>query len=426
MACSHSKASSVLPTTPSPLSSALHGPRDHQLKKSDVLPVLGACSQSMLSWIASTACRPLPRMFSSSSLSGRAEGAPARYGASGLLALCAALAGSIACDEGSTCSTCKPPSASLDEPVVDWKDTPVGDFGQLQVQGGFLRNQAGEVVQLKGVSSMWLNWENDGYAESLQALQWMRDTWHVSILRVAMGVEPEGAYLSNPEKALGQVRKIVENAVASDMYVLIDWHDHHAHQARNREAAVEFFGMMAEEYGHLPNVLYETYNEPLQVNWSADLVPYHTAVIDSIRAHDPDNIIILGTPNWCQDVDAAADDPIEGPGLMYTLHFYACTHTNSVRTKGSYALRRGLPLFVTEWGATHADGGLDGIVCTGEAEAWHNWMDKNAVSWTSWKLDGCEDASCLLRQGAPVDGPWTDEWLQGHGPFVRERLLRGR
>ncbi|NLE85556.1 MAG: glycoside hydrolase family 5 protein [Myxococcales bacterium] len=327
-----------------------------------------------------------------------------------------------ACDEGtSACPTCKPKAIHLDEPIADWSGTPVESFGQLQLADGFLRSEAGDVVQLKGVSSMWLNWEPDGYAESLEALEWMRDTWRVSVIRAAMGVAPDGAYLSNPEKALGQVRRIVENAVAAGVYVIIDWHDHDAHLDDHRDAAVEFFGMMAEEFGDLPNVLYEPYNEPLQVDWSETLVPYHKAVIDSIREHDPDNIVILGTPNWCQDVDVAAMDPIDGPGIMYALHFYACTHTN--RGKAEVALRRRVPLFVTEWGATHADGGLDGIVCESLAQDWHDWMNVNAVSWTAWKLDGCPDSSCLLQIGAPVDGPW-DDWLQGHGPFVREQLLQ--
>lgn len=332
---------------------------------------------------------------------------------------------STACDEGSQppCTNCQDRPAALDEPIVDWSGTPVGSFGQLQVEDGFLRNDAGEVVQLKGVSSMWLNWEDDGYAESREALEWMRDTWHVSIIRAAMGIEPAGAYLDDPERALGQVRTIVENAIALEMYVLIDWHDHNAHEEANTAAALDFFGMMAEEFGDTPNVLYEPYNEPTNVSWSDTLVPYHTAIIDRIREHDPDNIVILGTPTWCQDVDDAALDPIEGTNLMYTLHFYACTHQSSLRSRANGVLRGRLPLFVTEWGATHADGGLDGIVCEEEAQEWHDWMDRNAVSWTAWKLDGCQDSSCLLEAGAPVDGPWTDEWLQGHGPFVRARLL---
>jgi endoglucanase len=94
-----------------------------------------------------------------------------------------------------------------------------------------------------------------------------------------------------------------------------------------------------------------------------------------------------------------------------------------MRNKGDSALRSGLPLFVTEWGATLADGGLDGATCPSDADAWHVWLRRHLVSWTAWKLDGCTDSSCLLRLGAPLDGGWTDEWLQGHGPYVRDKLL---
>ena len=40
------------------------------------------------------------------------------------------------------------------------------------------------------------------------------------------------------------------------------------------------------------------------------------------------------------------------------------------------ALLQGAALFVTEWGATHADGGTDGKVCLDEAGAWHEWMKR--------------------------------------------------
>ncbi len=39
----------------------------------------------------------------------------------------------------------------------------------------------------------------------------------------------------------------------------------------------------------------------------------------------------------------------------------------ALEQKGDVALNAGLALFVTEWGATHADGGYDGIVCAEEA-----------------------------------------------------------
>ena len=108
---------------------------------------------------------------------------------------------------------------------------------------------------------------------------------------------------------------------------------------------------------------------------------------------------------------------------MYTLHFYACTHTDALRGKANNALSKGLPLFVTEWGATHADGGTDGKVCLDEARAWHEWMNAQGVGWTAWKLDNCaQDSSCILAPGAPVAGGWTSEHLNGHGVFVRARM----
>ncbi|MBQ4796798.1 cellulase family glycosylhydrolase, partial [Pectobacterium versatile] len=108
------------------------------------------------------------------------------------------------------------------------------------------------------------------------------------------------------------------------MYVIIDWHSHSAEN--NRSEAIRFFQDMARKYGNKPNVIYEIYNEPLQVSWSNTIKPYAEAVISAIRAIDPDNLIIVGTPSWSQNVDEASRDPINGKNIAYTLHFYAGTH----------------------------------------------------------------------------------------------------
>jgi len=299
--------------------------------------------------------------------------------------------------------------------------TPVEQHGALHVADGKLRNMNGQPVQLRGVSSMWLNWEDDGYAESLDALRYMRDEWDLSVIRAAMGVSEDGAYFEQPDKALMQVRTIVDNAIEAGVYVIIDWHDHEAHQHQGQ--AIEFFRNMAMEYGDVPNVLYETYNEPLQVSWNDQIRPYHEAVVGALREVDPDNVVILGTPNWSQFVHEAAMNPLQGENLMYTLHFYSCTHSNQIRDWGTQAVNAGLALFVTEWAATHADGGLDGQLCEGEADVWHDWMNQHDISWTAWKFDDCEpDSSCMLVPGAPLTGGWTQEQLRGHGPYVRDRM----
>jgi aryl-phospho-beta-D-glucosidase BglC (GH1 family) len=177
------------------------------------------------------------------------------------------------------------------------------------------------------------------------------------------------------------------------------------------------------------------FNEPLSPDgdghtWDGVLKPYHEALVAAIRAVDPDNVIILGTPNWSQHVDTAAMNPLDSANpdhinLMYTLHFYACSHQAELRERGDTALALGLPLFVTEWGATHADGGTPDNpgVCVDEAQAWHDWMGDSGISWAAWKWDNCGDESCFfVEEGADVAGNWTDEVLHGHGFFVRDRM----
>jgi endoglucanase len=328
-----------------------------------------------------------------------------------------------ACDAGSSSPKAPPPVviSETDDSWVRTGPTPVEAHGQLAVVGTDLVDQNGDQVQLKGVSSMWLNWETDGFAEDPAALVWMRDHWNLSVLRAAMGVDVGGAFLSNPDKAKTQVRTIVENAISAGVYVIVDWHDHNAtlHQAQ----AEQFFAELAAEFADVPNIIYEPFNEPLKLDWETQLKPYHEAVVASIRAADPDNVIILGTPTWSQDVDVVARSPLDGANLMYTLHFYSCTHTSWLRTKAGTARSLGLPMFVTEWGATHADGGTDGKVCLDEASAWIDFMANAGIGWAAWKLDNCpQDSTCLLTADAPRNGGWTNEYLHGHAPFVRDAL----
>ena len=105
--------------------------------------------------------------------------------------------------------------------------------------------------------------------------------------------------------------------------MIIDWHDHHAE--KHEKEATKFFREMAKEYGEFPNVIFEIYNEPLAQDWSQTIKPYHERIVKVIRKYSS-NLIVLGTRTWSQDVDEAAQDPVEEENLAYTIHFYANTH----------------------------------------------------------------------------------------------------
>ena len=114
-------------------------------------------------------------------------------------------------------------------------ETPVKKHGKLHVTGTHLLDEHDAPIQLKGPSSMWLNWENTGYASNPDGVRHLRNNWNATVIRAAMGVDATGAYLTNPEGMKTKLRAVVDLAIQLGIYVIIDWHDHAAetHQAES-------------------------------------------------------------------------------------------------------------------------------------------------------------------------------------------------
>ncbi|RYZ90274.1 MAG: glycoside hydrolase family 5 protein, partial [Moraxellaceae bacterium] len=175
----------------------------------------------------------------------------------------------------------------------------------------------GQQGSISGNSFFWSNtgWGGEKFYNA-QTVAWLKNDWKSMVVRAAMGVDESGGYLTDAYNKT-RVTTVVDAAIANNMYVIIDWHSHHAEQYQAQSIA--FFKEMATKYGNTNNVIYEIYNEPLQISWSGVIKPYATAVIAEIRKIDPDNLIVVGTPSWSQDVDVAANDPITGyANIAYT------------------------------------------------------------------------------------------------------------
>jgi endoglucanase len=294
--------------------------------------------------------------------------------------------------------------------------TPVEIHGQLRAEGNRIVDQSGEVVVLRGMSLFWSQWMGQFYNAS--AIRWLRDDWNVNIVRAAMGVH-SGGYLQNPTAERQKVERVIDAAIDLGIYVVVDWHAHDPEP----EAAAAFFAQIAAKYGDYPNVIYETWNEPLDTHdWSSVIKPYHESVAAQIRAVDPDNLILLGTQTWSQDVDKAAADPVIGANLAYTLHFYAGTHGAFLRDKAKAALASGAALVVTEWGTSESDG--DGHLAISETGVWLEFMDAHDLSWCNWSVADKEEISAALMPGAAASGGWPDEMISESGHIVRQALRR--
>ncbi len=298
--------------------------------------------------------------------------------------------------------------------------------GALSVKGTHLTDQAGNPVQLRGVSTHGIAWYPEYINED--CFHQLREEWHVNAVRLAVYTEEYGGYCSggdqNALKSL--IHKGVACAVSQDLYVIIDWHIlSDGDPNRHLDEAKAFFAEMSAQYAGCPNVLYEICNEPNGgVNWQS-IKSYAEAVTGVIRANDENAVILVGTPNWSQFVDQAAADPITAyQNIMYTLHFYAATHTDALRSTMTAAIEKGLPIFVSEFGICGASG--NGAVNEAQADQWIQTLDLYGVSYLAWNLSNKAESSALLQSGCAKTSGFQQEDLSVSGKWLYRTLTRQR
>ena len=293
---------------------------------------------------------------------------------------------------------------------------PVKQYGQLQVKGAQLCDQRGKPVTLRGVSLGWHNLWPRFYNKKV--VQTLKQDWHCSVIRAAMGIMIEDNYLENPSFALQCMTPVIEAAIKQNVYVIIDWH---SHLTKTKEAK-EFFGKMAQKYGKYPHIIYEIYNEPVEDTW-ADLKKYATEVIGEIRKYDPDNVVLVGCPHWDQDIHLVADSPLQGfSNIMYTVHFYAATHGDYLRERTEAAVKKGIPVFISESGATEATG--DGKIDPESEDKWIDMCERLGISWVCWSVSDKNESCSMLLPRATATGPRPDVVVKEYGKLVKELLKK--
>ncbi len=291
----------------------------------------------------------------------------------------------------------------------------VEEHGQLRIVGTQIVDKHDNPIQLRGMSLFWSQWMGQFYNAS--AIAWLKNDWQCNIVRAAMAIDHAG-YLENPEVEKAKIKTVIDAAIAEGIYVIVDWHDHEAEN--HLEEAKAFFAEIAKTYGNKPNILYEIYNEPLNVSWTEVLKPYHEAVITEIRKHDQDNVIICGTRNWSQNVDEVIDNKINDSNVAYTLHYYAATHKQSLRNIAAQAINNNIPIFVTEFGITEASG--DGKIDEVESNLWWDFLDQHKISWCNWSIADKDELSAALVSGANANGNWSSSDITTSGTLVRNEI----
>lgn len=332
--------------------------------------------------------------------------------------------------DGSAAATTEEPTTQEVSPSVKPETesgTPLENHGALRVEGTQLVDKNGDPYQLKGVSTHGLAWFPE-YVNK-EAFQTIRDDWGGNVIRLAMYTDESGGYCSGGDKE--QLKTLVDNGVnyATElgMYVIIDWHIlHDTDPTINQGEAEKFFAEMSAKYADYDNVIYEICNEPNGgTTWQGSVRPYAETIIPIIHGNDPDAVIIVGTPTWSQDVDVVADDLAANPlkdskNVMFAVHFYAATHTDNIRNKVTYALDKGLPIFVSEFSLCDASG--NGANDYNQSDKWFDLISSNNLSYCSWSLSNKAETSALISSGCTKTSGWSESDLSETGKWIRNQI----
>ena len=277
------------------------------------------------------------------------------------------------------------------------KKTPFVSYnGWLKVENTNLKNNKNEVFTLKGISSHGLQWFSD--ILTYDNLKNLKETWKINVFRIAMYTDENG-YISKKEETKNNLKRIVNDLIDLDMYVIIDWHILHDNNPNiYKEDAKKFFAEISELYKDTPNVIYEICNEPNgnDVTWDKDVKPYAEEIIPIIRKNSPKSLIIVGTPCWCQQLEPAANNPLKYENILYSCHFYAGTHKQWLRDEVSKALTKNLPIIISEFGTTDASG--NGNVDIEESKKWIDFLNEKNISYINWSFAYKNESSAIILE----------------------------
>jgi hypothetical protein len=258
--------------------------------------------------------------------------------------------------------------------------------------------------------------------------------WGVNIVRLP--IHPPIFYDYGMEEGLLVIDQAIEWAAMHDLYVIINYHgigfppdgfDAQEYTRTTEEEMLLFWETVPQRYvGNNTVAFYQFYNEPMRDNSRGLLLAdwliwkeFSEQMIDIIREHDPDTMIIVSGMKGGNDLSFALVAPIERENIAYEAHPFPGQARWCPWDRCFGEVSEVYPVIV-EFGFDNglaADHFLQEASYVGAQryrEAIITYVEERGLSWTTWVFSHDWTPRMLLD---------TDFTPSEFGQFVQDQLL---
>ena len=298
----------------------------------------------------------------------------------------------------------------------------------LHTEGNQIKDPQGNTVVLRGVANISIgaleDWE-DGVVNMIDRLTNESDGWYARVLRLAVYPSDEESFDNSklsykPDQDFDGyynwvLRPAIDRCAEHHVYCIIDWH-YIDDTSDHVQSTTTFWTNVASRFANDSNVLFELFNEPVDAGDWPTLRSHMQSWYDTVRQSAPDNLVLVGTPSWDQEIGATVSDPIDGTNIAYVSHTYPLhwnwpEHVQQIQDAAAVH-----PVFVTEWGYQTPTGGANDIVggtTADYAQPWRQFVDGLGLSWTAWVASDTWTPPLFTSGGGGLTefGQFTQTWL---------------
>ncbi len=332
-----------------------------------------------------------------------------------------------------------PEPTSSPSPTSTFTPTAIPQPTMIQVDGNRFVDEFGKTVILRGVAIMdpilmasksnpsLGNWNENIFQEISE--------WGADIVRLP--VHPPMFFDFGIETSLRVLDQAIEWAAKHDLYVIIDYHglgfppdgyNKFEWAATTEEELIQFWEIVSDRYaGNNVVAFYEFYNEPMRNNSRRLLIEdwllwkdFSENIIDIIREHDQETIIIVSAMKGGNDLSFVLEAPVDRENIAYACHPYPGQSRWIPWEKAFGKVSSVYPVILTEFGFDNApwvDDFLQESSFVGSEryrEALMEYVDERGISWTAWVFSHDWTPRMLLD---------TEFKPSEFGQFVKEQLM---